>query len=58
MRTLYDLYCSYVSPEVMVKFMRKARGQFVTLIKVGIHLIECISGHNSFVQCILSILHL
>ena len=31
----------------MVKFMRKVKGLFVTLIEISIHLIECISGHNS-----------
>ena len=42
----YDLYCPYFLPKVMVKFPRKARGHFVTLIKVGMHLIECISGQK------------
>ena len=46
-RTLYDLYCLYFLPEVMVKFRKKARGHFVTLIQIGMHLIECTSGHNS-----------
>ena len=39
-RTLYDFHCLYFSPEVMVKFMRRATGYFVTLI-------TCISGHIS-----------
>ena len=32
----------------MVKYTRKASGHFVTLIEIGMHLTECISGHNSF----------
>ena len=31
-RTLYDLYCPYCLPEVMVNFTREAREHFVTLI--------------------------
>ena len=38
--------CPYFLPEVMVKFTWKARGHFVTLIEVGMHLIACISGHK------------
>ena len=34
-------------PEVMIKFTRRARGNLVTFIQIGMHLIECISGHNS-----------
>ena len=34
----------------MVKFIRKARGHFVTLIEVSMCLIECISGHNLLAQ--------
>ena len=41
-RTLYDLYMLYLLREVMVKFTRKARGHFVTLTEVGMHLTECI----------------
>ena len=37
-------YCPYFLPEVMVKFTRKARGHFVTLIEVGLHLIKCNPG--------------
>ena len=44
--TLYDLSCPYFLPEVMVKFSRKARGHFVTLIEVGVHVIEGISGRK------------
>ena len=47
-RTLYDLYCPYFSPEVMVKFTRRETGHFVTLIENGMHLIACISGHIWF----------
>ena len=46
-RTLYDLQFPYFLPEVMVKFMRWAREHLVTLIEIGMHLIECISGLNS-----------
>ena len=31
----------------MVKFTSKVKGPFVTLIKISIHLIECISRHDS-----------
>ena len=36
-RTLYDLYCLHFLSEVMVKFVRKARGHFITLSKSGMH---------------------
>ena len=42
-RTLYDLNCPYFSPVVMVKFMRRVMGHFVTLIETGMYLIRCIS---------------
>ena len=45
-KTLYSLYCPYFLPEVMVKYTRKARRHFVTLIEVCMHLITCISVHN------------
>ena len=45
LRTRYDLYCPYFLPDVMVKFTRKAKGHFVTLIEVGMHLIERNRGH-------------
>ena len=32
--------CPYFSPEVVVKFTRMATRHFVTLIKIGMHLIE------------------
>ena len=44
--TLYDLYCPYFLPEVIVKFTRKAKGQLVVLIWSSIHLITWISGRN------------
>ena len=34
-----------LSPEVMIKFTRRAIGHFVTLIEIAVHLITCISGH-------------
>ena len=37
--------CPYYSPEVMVKFTRRATGHFVTLFQNGMHLIRCIYGH-------------
>ena len=40
--------------EVMVKFTSKVKGPFVTLIKISIHLIECISGHTVTVTLILT----
>ena len=40
-RTLYDFHCPYFPPEVIVMLTRKARGHFVTLIEVGMHLLEC-----------------
>ena len=41
MRTLYDLYCPYFLPEVMVKFTRRVTGHFVMLIESGLHLFDC-----------------
>ena len=41
-RTLYDLYnyyCPYFLPEVMVKFTRRVTGHFVMLIEISMHLI-------------------
>ena len=32
-RTLYDLYCLYFSPEVMVKFMTRAKKHLEMLIE-------------------------
>ena len=53
-RTFYDLYSPYFLPEVMLKFTRKVKGHFVTLIEVGMHLITCPPAHmqlkENFVQ--------
>ena len=38
-RTFYDLYILYFSPEIVVKFTRKAKGLSVTLILGGMPLI-------------------
>ena len=40
LRILDDLYCPYFSPEVMVKFTRRVRKNFVTQVKVDMPLIE------------------
>ena len=37
--------CLYFSPEVKVRFTRRAMGHFVTLTEVGMHMIECNPGH-------------
>ena len=39
--------CPYFWPEVMVKFTRRVTGHSVMLTETCIHLITCISGHNS-----------
>ena len=44
-RTLYDIYCPYISPEAMVKYTRRGTGHFVTPTENVICLIMCISGH-------------
>ena len=33
-----------------MKFTRKTRGHFVTLIGISMHLTECISGHNCWTE--------
>ena len=43
-KTLNDLNCLFFLLGVMVKFTRKTRGHFATLIEIGMHLIMCISG--------------
>ena len=43
----YDLYCSYLSSEVMVKSVRGVRGHFVTLVEISMHLMECNPEHIS-----------
>ena len=47
-RTLNDLSCLYFSPEVTAKFTIRARKHFVTLVEIGLHLIECNPGHIFF----------
>ena len=37
--TLYDVNCLYSLTRVMLKLWRRARGHFVTLNKIGVHLI-------------------
>ena len=50
--TLNYLHCPYFLPKKMVKFRRRAKGHFVTLIEiVGMHLITCISWHNWKPSC-------
>ena len=39
--------CLYFLPEVMVTFMRKAKGNLVMLIEISMYLIEHICGHDS-----------
>ena len=39
MRTLYDLYCPYFLPNIMVMFTRKVSEHFMKLIEIGILLI-------------------
>ena len=43
-RTLYELYTSS-TPEVRVRFTRRAREEFVTHAEVSMHMIECNPGH-------------
>ena len=43
--TLHDVNCLYSLTRVMLKLWRRARGHFVTLIKIGVHLITCNPGH-------------
>ena len=38
--------CLCFSPEVMVKFTRKAKENCATLIKISMHPVECISGQE------------
>ena len=44
-RTLYDQYCPYISPELMVKFTRSVKGYFVSVIENGMQVITFICGH-------------
>jgi len=43
--TLHDLYCLFISPEMLVKCSRMQRGYFVMLIAIGMHAVECNPGH-------------
>ena len=36
----------YSTPEVRVRFTRRAREEFVTHAEVGMHMIECNAGHK------------
>ena len=44
-RTLHDLPCLYSSSQEILLLSQSAKGHFVTLIKVGLHLITCNPGH-------------
>ena len=44
MGTLYDLSLLYFSPKVMVRLTRTVSGHSVTLIKHGVHPVECNPG--------------
>lgn len=46
-RTLYDLFCPCFPPELMVKLTRKTRRHSVTLIVIGMQLIENNPRHIS-----------
>jgi len=50
-KTLDDLYCPYLLPEAIAKFTRKARGHFVTLIEIGVHLFTFYVPSNVFNAC-------
>ena len=47
-RTLYDLYSPSFLPDVMYKLTRRVRRHFVTLIEIGMLLIESNPGHTSY----------
>ena len=44
--TFCDVNCLYSETQVMFKLARKARGHFVTLIEIGMHLIRVNPGHS------------
>ena len=44
-RTLHDLPCLYSSSQEILQLSQSAKGHFVTLIEVGLHLITCNPGH-------------
>ena len=46
--TLHDINFLYTLTRVILKLWRRARGHFVTLIKIGVHLITCNPGHISY----------
>ena len=39
------LFVTFIVSEVTVKFTRMLKGHFVTLNGIGMHLIECDTGH-------------
>ena len=39
------LFVTFIVSEVTVEFTRMLRGHFVTLNGIGMHLIECDTGH-------------
>ena len=43
--TLCDINCLYSETQVMLKLARRARGHFMTLIEIRVHLIRCKPGH-------------
>jgi len=47
-------YLSYLSPEVMLKFTRRARGHFVILNEIGVHVFEYNPVHNTKVLWFIS----
>ena len=42
---LHDVKCLYSLTRAMLKLWRRARGHFVMLIKICVHLITCNPGH-------------
>ena len=49
-RTLQELCCLYLSPQIMQDLCQSERRHFVTLIEVNMHLIVCISGRLPFLM--------
>ena len=45
--TLCDINCLYSETQVMLKLARRAKGHFMTLIEIPMHLIRCKPGHIS-----------
>ena len=54
--TLCDINCLYSETQVMLKLARRARGHFVALIEIRVHLIRVKPGHISRVQAVLTCL--